>query len=72
MSAPLSSPAAPQSADRRPEICKENPDIAFGEVGKQLGMEWRELSEEQKAPYVAKAEAAKAQYEKDKAAYSKL
>ena len=35
-------------------------------------MEWRELSEEQKAPYVAKAEAAKAQYEKDKAAYSKL
>jgi len=57
------------AAIRRPDILKENPGIAFGAVGKLMGEEWRAMPEDIKAPYVAKAEAAKAQYDKDKAAY---
>ena len=58
-----------QAAIRRPDILKENPGIAFGAVGKLMGEEWRAMPEDIKAPYVAKAEAVKAQYDKDKAAY---
>jgi hypothetical protein len=65
----LSSSVATQAAIRRPDILKENPGIAFGAVGKLMGEEWRAMPEDIKAPYVAKAEAAKAQYDKDKAAY---
>ena len=58
-----------QAAIRRPDVLKENPGIAFGAVGKLMGEEWRAMPEHQKAPYVAKAEAAKAQYDIDKANY---
>ena len=34
-----------------------------------MGEEWRAMPDDIKAPYVAKAEAAKAQYDKDKQAY---
>ena len=64
--------AATQAAIRRPDVLKENPGIAFGAVGKLMGEEWRAMPEHQKAPYVAKAEAAKAQYDIDKANYGKL
>ena len=70
LSLPLSAlSACLQAAIRRPDILKENPGIAFGAVGKLMGEEWRAMPEDIKAPYVAKAEAAKAQYDKDKAAY---
>jgi len=65
----LTSFVASQAAIRRPDILKENPGIAFGAVGKLMGEEWRAMPDDIKAPYVAKAEAAKAQYDKDKAAY---
>ncbi len=58
-----------QAAIRRPDVLKENPGIAFGAVGKLMGEEWRAMPDHQKAPYVAKAEAAKAQYDIDKANY---
>ena len=40
----------------RPEIVQENPDMAFGEVGKELGARWRALSEAEKAEWKAKPE----------------
>lgn len=69
---PLSWYVATQSAVRHPDIRKENPDIAFGAVSKLISEEWRVMPEHQKAPYTAKAEAAKAQYDIDKANYGKL
>ncbi|RMZ55848.1 hypothetical protein APUTEX25_003814, partial [Auxenochlorella protothecoides] len=56
----------------------DNPGIAFGEIGKKVGALWAALSEKDKvsvwelrAPYEKKAEADKARYEKEKAAYTK-
>lgn len=40
-----------QTAGRRAGLIKENPGIAFGEVGKKLGAEWKELSDAKKKPY---------------------
>ena len=61
-----------QAAVRRPDIRKENPDMTFVDCGKQMGEEWRAMPDDIKAPYIAKAQASKAQYEIEKANYSKL
>ena len=53
-------PVLSQTAERRDALKKEQPDIAFGEMGKVMGSEWRAMSEAKKAPYEKKAEAAKA------------
>jgi hypothetical protein len=37
--------------ETRPEIVKKNPDMPFGEVGKELGARWRALSDAEKAAY---------------------
>ena len=37
--------------EMRPKIVKENPGMAFGEVGKALGAAWGKLSDAQKAKY---------------------
>ena len=37
--------------EKRPEVMDENPDIAFGDVGKRLGEKWRALSEAEKKKY---------------------
>jgi hypothetical protein len=58
-----------QAIARRPQIVKATPDIAFGAIGKQMGEEWRGMSDADKAPYQAKADKAKAKYEKEKAKY---
>lgn len=53
----------------RPELMLENPDIKFGDVGKQLGERWRALSDDDKKPYAAKAEVDKARYLKEMESY---
>ena len=58
-----------QAIARRPQIVKETPDIAFGAIGKQMGEEWRGMSDAEKKPYQDKADKAKAKYEKEKAKY---
>ena len=35
----------------RPDIVKKNPDMTFGEVGKELGKQWRELSDAKKEDF---------------------
>ena len=67
-----SSLAAMQAAVRRSEIRAQNPDMSYTDCGKQIGEEWRAMPDDVKAPYIAKAQASKAQYEIDKANYGKL
>ncbi|KAG0235479.1 Non-histone chromosomal protein 6 [Actinomortierella wolfii] len=53
----------------REKVRAEHPDASFGEIGKLLGQQWRDYTDEQKAPYIAKHEKAKAKYNQEKAAY---
>jgi len=39
------------SQAKRPEVMRENPGIAFGDVGKRLGEKWRALTDSEKARY---------------------
>jgi len=55
--------------DKRDLVHKENPGIKFGEVGKLLGEMWKDLTEKDKQPYLAKAKADKERYESEKARY---
>lgn len=55
----------------RDEVRAENPEASIGEIGKILGQEWGQLSEDQKARYQAKNEQAKAKYQKTLAKYQK-
>ena len=58
-----------QAAVRRTDIRKENPNMSFGDCGKQIGEEWRAMPDDVKAPYIAKAQASLALYKQEKAAY---
>jgi len=53
------------SGEKRPEVSAKFSSI--GEVSKELGRLWKELSDDDKKPYVEKAAAAKAAYEIEKA-----
>ena len=56
--------------EQRDSVREENPGITFGQVGKILGERWKALSEKQRAPYEAKAQADKKRYEDEKSAYN--
>jgi len=47
-------------------LVKENPGLSFGEIGKQLGLEWKQLSDKDKEPYIKKSQADKTRYEREK------
>ncbi|KAK4275048.1 hypothetical protein QN277_018190 [Acacia crassicarpa] len=56
----------------RKQFNKENPNNkAVSAVGKAAGAKWKSMSDAEKAPYVAKAEKRKAEYEKNMKAYNK-
>jgi hypothetical protein len=55
--------------DQRSKVVAKNPDMKVTEIGKELGVMWRAMSDSEKAPYQKKADADKARYEKAKAAY---
>ncbi|KAE8654089.1 HMG1/2-like protein [Hibiscus syriacus] len=58
--------------DFREQYKKEHPkNKSVAAVGKAGGDKWKSLSETEKAPYVAKAEKRKAEYEKNMKAYNK-
>jgi len=56
--------------EQRDSVRDENPGITFGQVGKILGERWKALSDKQRGPYEAKAQADKKRYEDEKAAYN--
>ncbi|KOO29370.1 nucleosome binding protein [Chrysochromulina tobinii] len=39
------------SAERRPTLKAEQPDLTFGGIGKALGAEWRGMSDKEKEKY---------------------
>lgn len=55
--------------ERREQLKKENPKLDNKEIIVKMGAEWRELSDEQKKPYIDKAEADKKRYEEEKKEY---
>ena len=55
----------------RPKLRAENPDMAFGEIGKELGKRWKALSDAEKKPYLDQNAKAKAVYAKAKAEWDK-
>ncbi|XP_019423915.1 PREDICTED: HMG1/2-like protein isoform X1 [Lupinus angustifolius] len=58
-------------ADFREEFKKENPNNkSVAAVGKACGSKWKEMSDAEKAPYVAKAAKKKEEYEKTLRAYT--
>jgi len=58
--------------DFRKQFKKDNPDSkAVSAVGKAAGEKWKSLSEAENAPYAAKTEKRKAEYEKTMREYNK-
>jgi len=57
------------TAARRAAVKEANPEAKVTEIAKLLGAEWKALSVEEKAPFVAKAEEAKAAYTAAMATY---
>ncbi len=39
------------ASERRPDLKKENPDLSFGDLTKNIAAEWKELSEKDKKKY---------------------
>jgi len=57
--------------EKKDSIKAANPDFKVVDVAKELGRQWQELNDEQKAPYKKEAEERKKQYEEDLAEYMK-
>lgn len=55
--------------DARPTIKKENPEMAFGDIAREISSRWADLDAKDKKPYLDKAAKDKERYEKEKAAY---
>ncbi|WVN88918.1 non-histone chromosomal protein 6 [Cryptococcus depauperatus CBS 7841] len=55
--------------DYRERIKTENPEASFGDVGKLLGIKWKEMSDVEKKPYNDKAKADKERADKQNADY---
>lgn len=51
------------AAEVRPKLKEEHPDWTFGQLGKEVGKQWKELSEEEKRPYQEAYEAEKKEYD---------
>ncbi|CAJ1896816.1 unnamed protein product [Cylindrotheca closterium] len=59
------------SSEMRPKIKEENPDISFGDTGKELGARFRALSPEEKKKYEDMAAEDKIRYKGEMDAYKK-
>ena len=55
--------------ERRVSLKVDNPKASMGDMSKIMGAEWKELSDEDKKPYEAKAVADKSRYAQEKGAY---
>jgi hypothetical protein len=53
------------ASHRRPLLKREQPDFGFGELTKTIAYEWKEMSQKDKAPYIALAKADKERYERE-------
>jgi len=55
--------------EERPKVRASNPDFSVGEVAKELGRQWNELSATEKAPFEKSAEEDRARYDAAMKAY---
>ncbi|XP_042872849.1 high mobility group protein DSP1-like [Penaeus japonicus] len=55
--------------DERPKVRAANPDFSVGEVAKELGRQWNELTEDDKVKYEKLAEEDRARYDREMTAY---
>lgn len=55
--------------DERPKVKETMPDSGVGEIAKELGRRWNEVTDDTKSKYEALAAKDKARYEKDMKAY---
>ncbi|CAI5476506.1 unnamed protein product [Closterium sp. Yama58-4] len=49
--------------EQREVVKANNPDVSFGELGKILGAQWKELDDKEKRPYMKMAEDDKKRYQ---------
>ena len=55
--------------EMRSQLQKENPEMSFGDLGKELGKRWKVISEEEKAKFQAMAKKDAKRHELETAAY---
>ena len=55
---------------KRPSVVKKHPDLKSTEIMTELGRLWKKMSDEQKAPYVAEADADKARHDDEMSRYT--
>ncbi|KAK7081019.1 High mobility group box 1 [Halocaridina rubra] len=55
--------------DERPKVRAANPDFSVGEVAKELGRQWNEMTESEKAKYEKQAEEDRARYDREMQIY---
>ena len=60
------------SGEHRSTIKEENPGITNTDISKELGRLWREMSDDQKKPYVDQEKAERVKYNEDMAHYKEL
>ena len=60
------------SAAKRADIKEANPDMKSTDISKQLGVLWKELSDDDKKPFELMAASEKEAYDKAMAAYNNL
>jgi structure-specific recognition protein 1 len=58
------------SAAKRNGLKETQPELSFGELGAELGKQWRELSDEGKVQWHEEAATQKARYEKEMEGYT--
>jgi hypothetical protein len=56
--------------ENRAKVKEENPDLSFGELGKLMGAKYRNLTEEEKKPYLEAAEQDKERSKRETEAYN--
>lgn len=58
------------SAQKRPQLKSANPKASVGDNSKQLSSEWKQMTDEEKEPYIKMADRDKERYDQQKVAFS--
>lgn len=58
------------SAQKRPQLKSANPKASVADHSKQLSSEWKQMTDEEKEPYIKMADRDKERYDQQKVAFS--
>jgi hypothetical protein len=53
------------SAEERVKVKEDNPSLGFGDITKQVSAKWKEMTDDDKEPYLKLAQQDKERYEKE-------